>query len=125
MTPFAGRVHFIAATLVRIEAAFLLSLALYLTYRTLTSEVEELDAVIAEIIFLLLGAIGLFYAGKGFLQRRNYGRGPTVMANLIAIGVSYFMIDGERIAMGVSLGVFALATLVAALAAIPHQGTTS
>lgn len=125
MTPFAGRVHFIAATLVRIEAAFLLSLALYLTYRTLTSEVEELDAVIAEIVFLLLGAIGLFYAGKGFLQRRNYGRGPTVMANLIAIGVSYFMIDGERIAMGVSLGVFALATLVAALAAIPHQGTTS
>lgn len=125
MTPFAGRVHFVAATLVRIEAAFLSSLAIYLTYRTLTSEVEELDAVIAEIVFLLLGAIGLFYAGKGFLQRRNYGRGPTVMANLIAIGVSYFMIDGERIAMGVSLGVFALATLIAALAAIPHQGTTS
>lgn len=125
MTLFAGRVHFIAATLVRIEAAFLLGLAIYLSFRTLTSEVQELDAVIAEIVFLLLGATGLFYAGRGFLQHRNYGRGPTVMANLIALGVAYFMIDGDRIAMGVSLGVFAFATLVAALAAIPHQGTTS
>jgi hypothetical protein len=49
------------------------------------------------------------------------------MANLIAIGVAYYMIDGARLALGISLGAFALATLFAALAAIPkpHQGTTS
>lgn len=121
------RIHLIAAWLVRIEATFLFALGAYLLVRTATSKVEELDAVIAEIVFLLLGGIGLFFAGRGFLQQRNYGRGPTVMANLIALGVAYYMIDGARLVLGISLGTFALVTLLAALAAIPkpHQGTTS
>jgi hypothetical protein len=48
-----------------------------------------------------------------------------VLANLIAIGVAYYMIDGERDLLGIGLGSFALITLLAALSAIPHQGTTS
>jgi hypothetical protein len=98
----------------------------------MTSSVEELDAVIAEIVFLLFGGVGLFFAGRGFLQHRNYGRGPTVLANLIAMGVAYYMIDGERVLLGVTIGGFALVTLCTALAAIPksaggnsHHGTSS
>lgn len=115
------RVHEIAAALVRIESAFLISLGVYLLVRTLTSDVEELDAVIAEIVFLFAGGMGLFFAGRGFLQRRNYGRGPTVLANLIAIGVAYYMIDGARILLGILLGGFAALTLVFALIAIPES----
>ena len=124
------KVHAIAAFLVGIEGIFLLALALYLLVRTLTSQVEELDAVVAEMVFLALGGTGLLLAGRGFKSQRNYGRGPTVMANLIAIGVSYYMIDGERVLMGLFLGSYAILTLLSALAAIPkssgnHQGTTS
>ena len=120
-------IHRIAAWLVRAEAIFLFALGAYLLVRTLTSSVEELDAVIAEIIFLILGGVGLFFAGRGFLQQRNYGRGPTVLANLIAMGVAYYMIDGDRILLGVVLGIYAFVTFVAALASIPrpHQGTSS
>jgi hypothetical protein len=126
------RVHLIAAWLVRAEAFFLLALGAYLVIRSTTSTVEELDAVIAEIVFLLLGGIGLFFAGRGFLQHRNYGRGPTVLANLIAMGVAYYMIDGERVLLGVTIGGFALLTFFTALAAIPksvdgnsHHGTSA
>ena len=126
------RIHEIAAWLVRIEALFLFSLGAYLLIRTISSSVEELDAVIAEIVFLILGGTGLFFAGRGFLQQRNYGRGPTVLANLIAMGVAYYMIDGDRIALGVFLGSYAFITLLAALASIPksnqgksHHGTSS
>lgn len=115
------RIHTIAAWLVRLEAAFLFGLGAYLLTRTLTSSVEELDAVIAEIVFLLLGGIGLFFAGRGFLQQRNYGRGPTVLANLIALGVAYYMIDGDRVVIGLTLGVYAFITFVAALASIPRS----
>jgi uncharacterized membrane protein len=120
-------IHRIAAWLVRAEAIFLFALGAYLLVRTLTSSVEELDAVIAEIVFLILGGVGLFFAGRGFLQQRNYGRGPTVLANLIAMGVAYYMIDGDRILLGVVLGIYAFVTFVAALASIPrpHQGTSS
>jgi hypothetical protein len=116
------RVHLLAAWLVRIEAVFLFALGSYLLIRTLTSSVVELDAVIAEIVFLLLGGTGLFFAGRGFLQHRNYGRGPTVLANLIAMGVAYYMIDGARVWLGLIVGGFALITFVAALAAIPNSG---
>ena len=118
-----------AAALANLEALFLLSLALYLFTRSLTSDVEELDAVIAEIIFLIAGAAGLFFAGRGILRGKRYGRGPIVMANLIALGVAYYMIDGDRISWGITLGAVAITTAGLAIAAIPHRiggnGSTS
>ncbi len=118
-----------AAALANLEALFLLSLALYLFTRSLTSDVEELDAVIAEIIFLIAGAMGLFFAGRGILRGKRYGRGPIVMANLIALGVAYYMIDGDRISWGITLGAVAITTAGLAIAAIPHRiggnGSTS
>jgi len=125
MKLFGSKVYLIAATLVRLEALFLAGLASYLAIRTATSKVEELDAILAEIVFLSIASTGLFFAGKGFIAKRNFARAPTVLANLIAIGVAYYMIDGERDLLGIGLGSFALVTLLAALAAIPHQGTTS
>ena len=125
MKLFGSKVYQVAATLVRLEALFLAGLASYLAIRTATSKVEELDAILAEIIFLSIASAGLFFAGRGFIAKRNFARAPTVLANLIAIGVAYYMIDGERDLLGVGLGSFALVTLLAALAAIPHQGTTS
>ena len=125
MKLFGSKVYQVAATLVRLEALFLAGLASYLAIRTATSKVEELDAILAEIIFLSIASTGLFFAGKGFISKRNFARAPTVLANLIAIGVAYYMIDGERDLLGIGLGSFALVTLLAALAAIPHQGTTS
>jgi hypothetical protein len=125
MKLFGSKVYQVAATLVRLEALFLAGLAIYLAIRTATSKVEELDAILAEIIFLSIASTGLFFAGKGFIAKRNFARAPTVLANLIAIGVAYYMIDGERDLLGIGLGSFALITLLAALSAIPHQGTTS
>ena len=125
MKLFGSKVYQVAAALVRLEALFLAGLASYLAIRTATSKVEELDAILAEIIFLSIASVGLFFAGKGFIAKRNFARAPTVLANLIAIGVAYYMIDGERDLLGIGLGSFALVTLLAALAAIPHQGTTS
>ncbi len=125
MKLFGSKVYQIAATLVRVEALFLAGLAIYLAVRTATSKVEELDAILAEIIFLSFASAGLFFAGRGFIAKRNFARAPTVLANSIAIGVAYYMIDGERDLLGIGLGSFALITLLAALSAIPHQGTTS
>lgn len=107
--------------LVTFEALFMGLLAIYLLIRSVTSTVVEADALTAEIVFLLLGAVGLFVAGRGFRAKRNFGRGATVMANLIALGVSYYMIDGDRLAWGLILGAISLTTLVAALSAIPAQ----
>ena len=123
------RVRKWAAAFANLESLFLVSLAIYLFARTVTSDVEELDAVIAEVIFLIAGAVGLFFAGRGILRGKRYGRGPIVMANLIALGVAYYMIDGDRISWGITLGAVAITTAGLAIAAIPNRiggnGSTS
>lgn len=115
------RVRKLAALFATLEAGFLLLLALYLFIRTATSDVTELDAMVAEITLLLLGAAGLFFAGRGVLNQKRYGRGPIVMANLIALGVAYYMVDGDRIIWGVALGAMAVTTGGLAIAAIPQN----
>lgn len=119
------RIRRAAATLVNIEAIFLLALALYLLIRTATEDVTELDAIVAEIVFLILGATGLFFAGRGLLRQKRYGRGAIVMANLIALGVAYYMIDGQRMLWGVTLGTFAIATITLSVASIPRKSADS
>jgi len=116
------RIRRLAEIFVNIEALFLLCLAAYLIIRSLTSELTEADAIAAEIVFLILGAIGLFFAGRGMVRSKRYGRGAIVMANLIALGVAYYMFDGDRILWGLVLGSVALITAGLTIAATPKVG---
>lgn len=77
--------------------------------------------MIAEITFLLFGAAGLFFAGRGLARQKRYGRGAIVMANLIALGVAYYMVDGNRMLWGFTLGAVAFTTGGLAIAAIPQN----
>ncbi len=101
--------------LTSIEGVLLLCLALYLIYRGLTSEVVEGDALIAQVIFLLLGGVGLLAAARSFKMGKKYGRSPTILANLIALGVSNYMREGERIELAAPLALVALLTIVSIL----------
>lgn len=47
------------------------------------------------------------------------------MANLIALGVAYYMIDGDRIVWGLVLGSVALITGGLTIAATPEMGGDS
>lgn len=82
------------ATLLYIEAAIVLALALWLIFFSFTHENEEVAPLLGEIGFALLGTAGLFAAGRGYKQGKNYGRSPALLANLIALGVAYYQIQG-------------------------------
>jgi hypothetical protein len=84
----------IVATLLYIEAAIVLALALWLIFFSFTHENEEAAPLLGEIGFALLGAAGLYVAGRGFAKGKNYGRSPAILANLIALGVAYYQIQG-------------------------------
>lgn len=84
----------IVATLLYIEAAIVLALALWLVIFSFTHENEEVAPLLGEIGFALLGAAGLYVAGRGYAKGKNYGRSPAMLANLIALGVAYYQIQG-------------------------------
>ncbi|MCX6430116.1 MAG: hypothetical protein NTX12_03965 [Actinobacteria bacterium] len=110
----------IVAALLRFEAATVISLAAYLTLKSLTSHPQAPMALAMEILFALLGGLGLLAAGHGFANGRNYGRAPAVLANLIALGVSIFQFQAHLWFLATPLALIALITTGLALSIIPE-----
>lgn len=110
----------IVTTLLRVEAVVVLSLGVYLLVKSLISTPEAPSALIAEVLFAILGALGLAAAAHGFKTGKNYGRSPAVLANLIALGVSTFQMQAHLWALAIPLAVVALITLGLALSITPE-----
>ena len=102
-----------AISLLRFESLLLLVLVLYLSVASLFSTVTAPAALAAEIIFATLGAIGLFACSNGFSRNKSYGRAPALLANLIALGVAYFMFGGHLYFVAVPLSILATITAFA------------
>ncbi len=103
-----------AIYLLRLESLIILGLVIYLLVAPLISEVNVPAALSAEIIFGLLASIGLWASASGFKQKKSFGRAPAVLANLIALGVSYYMITGKLLMVGIPLAILAAITLISA-----------
>ena len=94
-----------------IEAAIVLALGFWLGALGFTHDKNEMVPLIGVIVFALLGAAGLFAAGRGYKNGKNYGRSPAILANLIAIGVAYYQIQGGLYIGAVIILVLALPIL--------------
>ena len=103
-----------AIYLLRLESLIILGLVIYLLVAPLISKVNAPAALSAEIIFGLLASIGLWASASGFKQKKSFGRAPAVLANLIALGVSYYMITGKLLIVGIPLAILASITLISA-----------
>ncbi len=103
-----------AIYLLRLESLIILGLVIYLLVAPLISEVNVPAALSAEIIFGLLGSLGLWASASGFKQKKSFGRAPAVLANLITLGVSYYMITGKLFIVGIPLAILAAITLISA-----------
>ena len=103
-----------AIYLLRLESLIILGLVIYLLVAPLISEVNVPAALSAEIIFGLLASVGLWVSASGFKQKKSFGRAPAVLANLIALGVSYYMITGKLLIVGIPLAILAAITLISA-----------
>ena len=86
--------------------------AIYLLIAPFLSDVTVPAALSAEIIFGTLAAAGLWFSAIAFEKGKSFGRAPAVLANLIALGVSYYMISGNFLYVGIPLALFAIVTLV-------------
>jgi len=83
------------AVLLYLEAAIVLALAGWLVALGFTHDKKELAPLIGVIVFAALGSAGLFASARGYKNGKNYGRSPAILANLIALGVAYFQIQGH------------------------------
>jgi hypothetical protein len=104
-----------AVALLRVESLLLIALLIYLVAAAIAKGVEAPGALAGEILFALAASAGLFICSRGFASRRSYGRAPALLANLILLGVAYFMISGHLLWVGANLALFAGVTALACL----------
>jgi len=110
------------AALLYMEAGIVFALGLWLTVLGFTHEEKEMAPLLAEIGFALAGAGGLFACARGYVNGKVYGRSPTILANLIALGVAYYQIQGAFYIGAAIILALALPTLYFALAIAKEEG---
>ena len=103
-----------AIYLLRFESLIIFLLVVYLLVAPLVSSVTAPESLGAEIVFGFLGSAGLWVCARGFKEGKSFGRAPAVLANLIALGVSYYMIQGNFLLVGIPLAILSLVTIVSA-----------
>ena len=103
-----------AIYLLRFESIIIFLLVVYLLVAPLVSSVTAPESLGAEIVFGFLGSAGLWVCARGFKAGKSFGRAPAVLANLIALGVSYYMIQGNFLLVGIPLAILSLVTMVSA-----------
>lgn len=105
----------ITSTIIGGEALLLFFLALFLVIESFIAQVKNVDALIAEIAFAILGGFGLLMAAKGIRRGKRYGFSPAMLANLIALAVSYYIWQGGWPGISLMLGSFAVLAIIGIL----------
>ncbi len=102
----------VAIQALRLESLVLLALILYLALLAAfrTKPLSAPLALAGDFIALALGAIGLFACSISYKYGKSWGRAPAVLANLIALGVAYFMLSGKFYIGAYPLGLLAIVT---------------
>ena len=100
--------------LIKVESLLVLFLVIFLILAPFVSSVTAPESLGAEIVFGLIGSAGLWMCARGFKAGKSFGRAPAVLANLIALGVAYYMISGGFLLLGIPLAILAVLTAVSA-----------
>ena len=110
------------ANLLYFEATIVFALALWLVGLGITHDQNEIAPLVGVIIFAALGSAGLFASARGYKNGKNYGRSPAILANLIALGVAYFQIQGHFYIGALVILPLALPTLYLAFSIAKNEG---
>lgn len=110
----------IAAALLLVEALVVLSLAIYLLVQNFIADnVDDRHALLGEIIYATAGAAVLALLAWGFFKNKTAQRAPSVLINLIFLGVSTYMFSEGLWLLGLITFLISATTVVAAVSVIP------
>jgi len=115
-----SRKRTIAAPLLYVEGAVVLALAAWLIVLALTHKDKEILPLLGVLLFAIAVVLALIASGRSFATGKNFGRAPAVLANLIALGVAYYQIDGHFYIGAIPILVLAIPTLYFALTIVPE-----
>ena len=103
-------VRAIAAPLLLAESVLVLSLGVFMIALGFTHDKDWLP-YLSVTGFALVGAVALYFLYRGVKEGKRWANSPAILANLIALGVAYYQIQGHFYIGAVIILVLALPTL--------------
>lgn len=101
----------IAGAVVGVEAFALLAYSLYLTFRSEFGNPSNASEGVAIGIYLLILAVGIVAVFVGMLRGRRWSRSPAITANLIVIGMGWYLIRADQPVFGVATMIVGVVTI--------------
>ena len=108
-------------TLLYIEGAIVLALGMWVAVMGFTHEDREIPPLMGVLGFAVIGGIGLIACGRAYAQKKNWGRAPAVLANLIVLGVVKYQFEGGFLIGAIPLFLLAIPVLYFAVTIIPEE----
>jgi peptidoglycan/LPS O-acetylase OafA/YrhL len=84
----------ILTKLLLLESLLVAALGLYMISLGFTHD-KEWAPYLGVIVFAFAGAAGLFALSRGIKDGKHWAISPSILANLIALGVAYYQIQGH------------------------------
>jgi hypothetical protein len=116
----AAKARAVVASLLIVEASVIAVLGVWLIALAIKADSFEFLPLLGDLLFVILGSGGLAAAAVGYRRGKYFGRAPSVLANLIALGVVSYQVQAGLWIVAIPLAVLAAATLAATLRAIPE-----
>ena len=98
------------ARLIKLESLLVLAIAIYMIALGFTHD-KEWAPYLGVIVFALVGAAGLFALARGIKAHKRWAISPSILANLIAVGVAYYQIQGHFYIGAIIILLLAIPTL--------------
>ena len=95
----------------KIESALLATIAIYLVALGITHD-KEWAPYLGVIGFALSGSAGLFALAQGMKREKRWAVAPTILANLIALGVAKYQFEAGLYWLALPVSLLAIAILV-------------
>ena len=111
----------IVTALLNLEGAVVLALGAFLIIKSLTADSVEILPLLGVVIFAAIGGLGLLASAYSFKNKRRFGRAPAVLANLIALGVAKYQLEGGLWFVALPLVIVAVITLYCAVTIVPES----
>ena len=116
-----ARKRSIASTLLYIEGVVVLALGVWVGIMGITHEDREIPPLAGVLLFALVGGLGLLACGRAFAQKKNWGRAPAILSNLIVLGVVKYQFEGGFLIGAIPLLLLAAPVLYFAVTIIPED----
>ena len=116
----AAKARAVVASLLIVEASVIAILGVWLIVLAIKADSFEFLPLLGDLLFVILGSGGLAVSAVGYRRGKYFGRAPSVLANLIALGVVSYQVQAGLWIVAIPLAVLATATLAATLRAIPE-----